>query len=96
MNVEYIQTLEDVAVAPDLQHDPDQLLEEVSLQINQYYGDREFCELQDADTECSHDGILWGADDFGSPYFCTEHFFPQEQLGYEFVENVLNNERVSA
>lgn len=40
---------------------------------------------------CSLDGNLWGSNDMGSPLFCTNHAFPQEQLGHEFVElNLVN------
>jgi hypothetical protein len=60
-------------------------VEDTGLGIYMKYGSNEYCEFREKDN-CSDDGILWQGDDMGSPYFCTEHNFPQEQLGYEFVE----------
>jgi hypothetical protein len=58
-------------------------LEDTGLHIWLFYGDTQ-CELA-GQGQCADDGLVWSADDFGSPRFCTNHFFPQEQLGYEFV-----------
>lgn len=63
----------------------DETVEDTGLGIYMKYGSNDYCELKDHGN-CSDDGILWQADDMGSPYICTNHFFPQEQLGYEFVE----------
>lgn len=43
------------------------------------------CELADYGN-CSEDGLIWRCNDMGSPDICTEHFFPIEQTGYEFVK----------
>jgi hypothetical protein len=50
----------------------------------QFYGTPEACEFY-AEGGCSDDNNLWSVHDMGSPYFCTNHYFPQEQLGYEFI-----------
>jgi len=54
------------------------------LGFSQYYGDTSECDFH-VSSECDQDGILWRANDFGSPYFCTTHTFPMEQLGYQFI-----------
>lgn len=62
---------------------------EDALGFHMEYGERDYCDFFDTEHEgraCSDDGILWQADDMGAPYFCTNHYFPQEQLGYEFIE----------
>jgi hypothetical protein len=68
------------AVLPEYGELPD-------LDLCQYYGPCDLCELRD-DT-CSDDGILWSDGDRGGGHYCTTHQFPAEQLGYEFysVEN---------
>lgn len=59
-------------------------VEDTGLGFSLYYGSSS-CEMSDLG-DCSADGLVWRANDFGSPDFCTHHYFPQEQLGYEFVE----------
>lgn len=56
---------------------------EYYLELSQYYGDTSECDFQNG--ECDNDGILWQANDFGSPFFCSNHALPQEQLGYQFI-----------
>ncbi len=60
-------------------------IEDSATEFCQYAGRRENCESFNP-AKCSRDGLLWGSNDMGSPYFCTRHAFPQEQLGYEFVK----------
>lgn len=52
--------------------------------IHQMYGSADRCELHDE--TCSPDGVLWQTDDMGSPYVCTNHFFPVEDSGCQFLE----------
>lgn len=60
-------------------------IEDTGLEFCQFYGSYKQCEKLGYGG-CSHDGNLWGSNDMGSPLFCTNHAYPQEQLGYEFVE----------
>jgi len=64
---------------------PGESLADSGLEFCLYYGDRQNCEDFD-DDHCSHDGLLWGSNDMGSPYFCTRHTYPMSQTGYEFAE----------
>lgn len=66
----------------------DETIADSGLEFCLYYGQRNQCEMFDDDV-CSHDGLLWGSNDMGSPCFCAMHTFPQEQLGYEFVSLTL-------
>lgn len=59
--------------------------EDAGLEVLQHYGDNRLCDMH-TEGGCADDGILWSGNDMGSPYFCTNHFFPQEQLGYEFIK----------
>lgn len=70
-----------VAVIPQVENGGDD--EDQALGFHMEYGDKSLCDFED--DECNDDGILWQADDMGAPYFCTTHYFPQEQLGYEFI-----------
>jgi hypothetical protein len=78
---EFVQTIEGVLTIPTVENGGDDL--EYASRFNYYYGDSRLCDFHD--DECSHDDILWSIGDMGSPYFCTAHYFPQEQLGYEFI-----------
>lgn len=79
--VELVGQVEGVMTAPALANGG--VDRENAMHFNQYYGASFVCEL--GDENCSEDGVLWGVGDFGSPLFCTTHYFPQEQLGYELI-----------
>jgi hypothetical protein len=65
-------------------------VEDTGLHFCLFFGDRGDCENYDHDVS-SYNGTLWGADDFGSPRFCMNHAFPQEQLGYEFYMDTIES-----
>ena len=83
-------TLEHIDLAILPAHDPDAT--NPPLRFSQYdrranpnkSRSRVPCEWWDQDN-CSKDDVLW-ADDEELGYFGTNHFFPPEQNGYEFVE----------
>lgn len=79
--VQLVSEASGVKTAPLQNSEPDL---ENAVHFGYGYGRPEACEFMD-DT-CADDGILWGVFDFGSPVFCHNHYFPQEQLGYTFVE----------
>lgn len=80
--IELVGQIEGIGIDPKIEngggeYDP--------IPFHYCYGNSDACDMQE-EGNCSNDGILWQADDMGAPYFCTNHYFPQEQLGYEFVE----------
>jgi hypothetical protein len=64
-------------------------ISETGIGFSMYYGTPS-CELQ-GEGECADDGIVWMAQDMGSPDFCTNHYFPQEQTGYEFYMDTIES-----
>lgn len=80
--VELVGQVEGVMTVPTLTNGG--IDRENAAYFSQYYGPNSVCEL--GDDTCSEDGILWGIDDRGAPLFCTYHYFPQEQLGYELIK----------
>lgn len=81
---QFIQRIEDIGLAILPTHDPDDTSPPICFSQYLRAGSRVPCERQDT-APCSQDDILW-ADDEQHCYFCTNHFFPPEQNGYEFVE----------
>lgn len=83
--MQFVQTFDEigtVVVGDDV--------EDSGCEVALYYSEAGESSCEVADGTCSDDGLAWGAHEMGSPTFCTKHYFPQEQLGYEFyeVENV--------
>ncbi len=58
-------------------------IEYESCPVELYYDDELQCELR-GEGECATDNLDWQSGDFGAPSFCTNHYFPLEQIGYEF------------
>ena len=81
---QFVQHIESIGLAILPAHDSDDT--SPPLRFSQYdrAGSRVLCEHWDQG-KCSNDNVLW-ADDEQLSYFCTNHFFPPEQNGYEFVE----------
>lgn len=79
-----VQNIGNIGLAILPAHDPDDT--SPSLCFSQYNraGSQVPCERWDQG-QCSNDDVLW-ADEEKLSYFCTNHFFPPEQNGYEFVE----------
>jgi len=87
---EFVQSLKDeygigITLGED-NIDPVENSYDYYLDFSQYYGDKDQCDFSNKN-ECDQDGTLWRANDFGSPYFCTTHTFPMEQLGYQFIKS---------
>lgn len=84
MSIELVQIIEGIGIIPVVENggdDPD-----LSIGFGYCYTDGPNpCEYQD-EGNCTEDGIVWMADDMNAPCFCHQHYFPQEQLGYEFIE----------
>lgn len=84
--MEYVQMIEGILTVPMLANGGADI--DNAIDFGYGYGSNELCELH-SEGDCSEDGVLWSVMDFGSPSFCTSHYFPQEQLGYEFIEGSL-------
>lgn len=87
---QFVQHIEHIGLAILPYHDPED--SSPPLRFSQYdrranpnkFRSRVPCERWDQGN-CSNDNVLW-ADNEELGYFCTNHFFPPEQNGYEFVE----------
>jgi hypothetical protein len=82
MTIEFAQNLTDAQGIGIVYEE--QSVEEGGLEFCQFYGHRAFCEYF-SDSECNHDGNLWGDSDI-NVVSCTAHTFPEQGYEYYAVE----------